>query len=256
MTASGKTPNRNTVCFIHGWGFDSRILASLADGLSTDRNVLLVDMPGYGNNRPDILPADINHIADNLISVIPQDGILAGWSLGGMLAIKTAHKFRDRIKAIILLASTPCFVKKQDWPHGVERSLIQGMTDRLSTNVDGVLQEFAGLIARSEISPKQALRELKSLYNSSKPDPDALLVGLNILINEDLRKELSDLECNTMMLLGKRDQLIAASTGSASRAIQPLLQLNEINSAGHAPFLSGKKAVVEIINRFLDDIES
>lgn len=251
MGASSIQKNPNTICFLHGWGFDSQILSGIATELSADRNTLLVNLPGYGKSRNKTPSADIDNIADYLISVIPQNAILAGWSLGGILAIKIAHKFRDRIKAIILLSSTPCFVKRKDWPHGIEQSLIQDMKQRLSSNIDAVLQEFAGLVAGGDLASKQTLRELKLLLKSNHVEPEALLTGLDILSHTDLRKELSGLDCSMMLLLGKRDRLIAPSTGSASMAIQPLLQIYEIESAGHAPFLSNKKESAEIISRYL-----
>jgi pimeloyl-[acyl-carrier protein] methyl ester esterase len=255
MSTSSKQHSRTTICFIHGWGFDSQIFSGLAAELSAERNTLLIDMPGYGNNRPDTLPKDIEGIADHLISVIPQNSVLAGWSLGGMLSIKIAHKFRDRIKAIILLASTPCFVKKQDWLHGIEQPLIQNMKEHLSSNVEEVLQEFAGLTARGDRSTKQTLRELRLILKSNQVDAGALLTGLDILRHTDLRKEFSGIKCNMMMLLGKRDQLIASGTGNASTAIYPLLQLYEIEAAGHAPFISNKKESAEIISKYLYSID-
>lgn len=255
MGISNKQQNRNTICFLHGWGFDSQILSGIAAELSADRNTQTVNLPGYGNSRNKTTPAEIDNIVDCLVSVIPQNAILVGWSLGGMLAIKIAHKFRDRIRAVILLASTPCFVKRKDWPHGIEQSLVQDMKERLSSNVDAVLQEFAGLVARGGLAPKQTLRELKRLLKSSHAEPDALQTGLDILSNADLRKELSELECHMMLLLGKRDQLISPNTGSASIAIQPLLQLYEIESAGHAPFLTNKNESAEIISSYLYTID-
>lgn len=255
MGISIKQQNRNTICFLHGWGFDSQILSGIAAELSADRNTMLVDLPGYGNNRNEILSADIDSIVDYLVSIIPQDAIVAGWSLGGMLAIKIAHRFRDRIKAIILLSSTPCFVKREDWPHGIEQPLIQDMKERLSSNIGAVLQEFAGLVAKGGPSSKQTLRELKLLLKSNHVEPDALLTGLDILSHVDLRKEFSELQCNMMLLLGKSDRLITPGTGSASMFIQPLLQLYEIESAGHAPFLSNKNESAEIISRYLCAID-
>lgn len=254
MAVSGKS-RLNTLCFIHGWGFDSRVLSGLAAEFSEDWNTQLLDMPGYGENQTARLPADINTAADVLIAEIPVGSILLGWSLGGMLAIKVAHKLRDRVRAIVLLASTPCFVNKEDWPYGIESSFIQNMTERITVNAAEVLQEFAGLIAQGDVSPRQTLRKLKLLLKSSCANSGALLSGLNILMNADLRKELSELECEMMMISGKEDRLIAAGTGTASRKIQPALQLNDIQETGHAPFISRRNEVVDVIGKYLHGLE-
>lgn len=246
-----KNPGLDTICIIHGWGFDSQVMAGLAVDLSLCWNTCLIDMPGYGHNQVTDLPQSIDHIADNLISVIPPHSILLGWSLGGMVAIKIAHLMQNKISAIILLASTPCFVKKHDWPHGIESTLIDDMANRVSTEDGGVLQEFAGLTARGDMCPKETIRELKSLCKMNRADPCALRHGLDILIDTDLRKELSELRCQMIMLLGDRDRLVISSTGNAAREINSSLQLHYIKASGHAPFISRRKETADAINKSL-----
>src|SRR5690606_11195893 len=112
------------LCFIHGWAFDSRVLENLASQF-TSTKVQLIDLPGYGKKQSANQPTDIDAVAEAVLPEIPANSVLIGWSLGGMIAIRIAHKIPDAIRAVILLASTPCFVKKNDWPFGVERSLIQ-----------------------------------------------------------------------------------------------------------------------------------
>ena len=251
MIKPDKDQEQTVLGIIHGWGFDSQIMAGLAAELPQRWSARLLDMPGYGHNHVTIFPRGIDHIADNLITTVPPHSILVGWSLGGMVAIKIAHIMQNKIKAIVLLASTPCFVSKHDWPHGIESPLINNMAKRLPTEVDGVLQEFAGLTARGDISPRETIRELKLIRKTNKTDPDALLHGLDVLLNTDLRKELSELKCRVIMLLGDRDQLVPRSTGKAAREIHPSIHMNFIKATGHAPFISKKKETAEAINNSL-----
>src|SRR3972149_578919 len=251
MTMPDKDQGRGTLGIIHGWGFDSQVMAGLAAELSPCWNTRLIDMPGYGHHHMTGFPPGNDNFASNLISAIPPYCMLVGWSLGGMVAIKIAHSMQDKIKAIILLASTPCFVRKHDWPHGIESTQIKNMAKRVSTENNEVLQEFAGLTARGDISPKETIREFKLMHKMNKVDPRVLLQGLDILINTDLRIELSELKCRVIMLLGDRDQLVASSTGNATREILPSLQLNYIKAAGHAPFVSKSKQWAEATNNSL-----
>ena len=251
MTRTDKNQEQAVLGIIHGWGFDSQIMADLAAEFPTRWNARLIDMPGYGNNHVTKFARGIDHFADNLISTVLPHSILVGWSLGGMVAIKIAHSMQDKIKAIVLLASTPCFVSKHDWPHGIESTMIDDMAKRLDTEVDGVLQEFIGLTARGDISPRETIRELKLIHKTNKTDPGALLHGMDVLLNTDLRKELSELKCRVIMLLGDRDQLVPRSTGDAAREILPSIHLNFIKATGHAPFISKKKETAEAINNSL-----
>lgn len=232
------------------------MLAGLAAEISAERNVCLMDLPGYADKRHENPGTNIGALARRLIAEIPANSILLGWSMGGMIAIRIAHELRDRIRAIILLASTPCFVKKDGWPYGVEPSLVEDMAERIKANTSAVLQEFAGLTARGDIAPRQTLRALKPLLLAGAASPAVLLSGLDILLNADLRKEFSGLGCRMMMISGTGDQLVAPATASACHEIQPLLQPVNINHAGHAPFISGKREVVTAVRNFLRDVES
>ena len=244
---------QRTLCIIHGWGFDAQIMAGLATELSPFWNIRLVDMPGYGHNHMTKLPQTIDNIASNLISAIPPQSTLIGWSLGGMVAIKIAHSMQNKLKAVILLASTPCFVRKSDWTHGIESKLINDMARHVSTNVDEVFQQFVGLVAKGDVSPKETVRALRLLLKTNKADQRALLQGLHILANTDLRKELSELKCRVSILYGERDQLVPSSAGKETRKICPSLQLNYIKETGHAPFLSKRKETAEAINNCTHD---
>ena len=42
---------------------------------------------------------------------------LVGWSLGGLAAMRWALDAPASLKSLTLVASSPCFVQRADWPH-------------------------------------------------------------------------------------------------------------------------------------------
>ncbi len=210
--------------------------------------IITLDLPGYGTNEKSNLPAGIEAIAESLATSIPHNTVLIGWSLGGMVAIEIAYQLAGDINTLILLASTPCFVKKCDWPHGIAPEQIQTMAEQLPGNTQRVLQEFTALSAKGDASPRRTIRELHASAAYGAASAGALISGLDILQVTDLRSEMADLKCRVVMLLGKYDNLIARGTGPATHALCPNTKIAYINT-GHVPFISQGKLTADILTQ-------
>lgn len=243
--------DQQTLCLIHGWGFDSRVWKGLVTQLPAHWQIITLDLPGYGANVKLDPPAGINLVAEMLIPFIPCNAVLVGWSLGGMAAIKIASLLGGDIDALILLASTPCFVKKSGWPHGMEPELIKKMADQLPGDSHKVLQEFSVLAAKGDDIPRQTIRTLRATAVYGAEHTGVLMSGLAILRDTDLRNELSELKCRVVMLLGEHDHLITKDTGPATQILCPHTQLAYITTAGHAPFISQLKQTADMIIKYI-----
>lgn len=234
-----QTNNEEQIYLIHGWGFDSRVMNDCILLLEKKYRTSLLDMPGYGPARTQEVPKDIDSMTDALIRKITPGCILAGWSLGGMIAIRMAGRLKNKIRAIVLIASTPCFSKKDGWPHGVEKTLIEKMQQRITNGeTEKVLKEFALLIAKGDVNSRKIAKKLYSMAQNRLPDVDVLNNGLDILMNVDLRNDIAQLECPVVLFLADNDHLVANETGEAMKSICKDLHVVHMDSAGHAPFIS------------------
>jgi len=230
-----KKANKDLV-LIHGWGFDNRIWKNFILHLEDQWNVTCIDLPGYGA-REKLAHADIDQIASNVEPDIPDNAVLFAWSLGGLIAMKLAHS-RSDIKGLVLVASSPCFMKKQDWQHGVAPAEFNQLLSELSKDKIKTLQTFVGLVAMGEEHPRQLIKELNEQLESNVPDQETLISGLEILRDEDLRLALAKLHCPVGIIFGENDILVKCTTGSAMQASRPDIHAIEISATGHAPFLS------------------
>lgn len=240
---------------IHGWGFDSRVMNAITPCLEENYKTSFLNMPGYGSDTVSGDSKDIDSIANALMSEITKDCILGGWSLGGMVAIRIAAKIKNKVKALVLINSTPCFVRKPDWSHGMEKNLIENMCQRINDGEkEKVLKEFALVVAKGDASSNNVLRKLYSLLSNNLPDKNTLKDGLSILINADLRKDLEQLMCPVILILAENDQLIARSSGTAIKKLCANPRIEHVQSAGHAPFISRPSEFCNILNNRLKDI--
>lgn len=227
--------NRGTLCFLHGWGFDKRVWANFVEGFLPEWNVKTPALPGYDGSIPCAL--GMEDVARALLTEVPDDSILIGWSLGGMIGIRIASM--KPIQRLILLAGAPCFVKKDDWPCGAGIELVEQLRRRMQENNPGrALQEFALLSSRGGGNPRATYQVLSTLLKENGAHTDALIDGLDMLLHTDLRAEFSGLKCKTSVILAANDQLLSVAAGAAMRSLRSGLELEVVEGAGHAPFIS------------------
>jgi pimeloyl-[acyl-carrier protein] methyl ester esterase len=101
--------NGQDIVLLHGWGVNSAVFEPLKQALSEYR-VHYVDLPGFGNSDP--IEGDIHDWVAALATQLPDNAIWLGWSLGGLVATQVALTFPTKIKALITVASSPCFMAR------------------------------------------------------------------------------------------------------------------------------------------------
>ena len=226
---------------IHGWGFNNRIWKKFIPYVEHQWRVTCIDLPGYGTSENKVESCfdqkSIDQIIASIILDIPEKATIFAWSLGGMVAMKLAHR-RSDIKALVLVASSPCFLKKEDWQHGVEPAKFNQLISQLSKDKIKSLQTFAGLVAMGEVHPRQTINKLNEHLVRNVPDRQTLMSGLKILRDEDLRQVLVKQHCPVGIIFGENDILVKQSTGRAIQVSRPDIHTIEIPETGHAPFLS------------------
>ncbi len=237
---------------IHGWGFDNRIWRNFIPHLEDQWQVTCIDLPGYGASKNKVEPhldqGSIDQIVNRINSDIPENATILAWSLGGTVAMKLVQR-RSDIKALVLLASSPCFLKKQDWQHGVEPAEFNQLVSQLSKDKIKTLQLFSGLVAKGEAHPKRTIKELNEHLVSNVPEQEILMSGLEILRDEDLRLALVRQHCPMGIIFGENDILVKYSTGCAIQELRPDIHTIEIPETGHAPFLSRPQETADALTK-------
>jgi len=226
--------NRETLCFLHGWGFDGRVLEKFMEGFMPEWNVKALALPGYDGAAP--AARGMEDVARLLAPGVPDHAVLIGWSLGGMIGIRIAAM--KPVRKLIILAGAPCFVNKHNWPHGVPAELVEGLMQRIHENPAAALHEFAMLSSKGDGNPRATYRTLSLLLQQSAVRTEALRDGLEMLRDADLRTEFSGLSCRVGVILAENDRLFPAAGARAMLSLNPGLELRTVAGCGHALFIS------------------
>jgi pimeloyl-ACP methyl ester carboxylesterase len=134
-----------TVVFIHGaqndhsvWALQSRWFAYHGHG------VLAVDLPGHGRSAGPAL-ASVEAMADWLLAVLDAAGVeralLIGHSMGSLIALETAYRAPERVRALAMLGTT--------YPMKVSDALLATARDDEAAAIDMV-----NIWSHSGIAPK------------------------------------------------------------------------------------------------------
>lgn len=245
----------SALALVHGWGTHGGIWEPMRDGLASSHRLFLPDLPGHGRSRERHAP-DLESLMSSLLEIVPERAVWVGWSLGGLAALAIARRAPAHVKALVLIAVTPCFVQANGWPCAMAEGTLAEFARGLSADYRATLSRFLSLQLGTDESARALLRSLRaSLFAHGDPSPEGLRAGLDILRTTDLRSDLAAIDMPVLVIHGGRDRIAPVQAAESMAAQLPQAELVVIDDAGHAPHLSHGPAVLSQFVRFLHDHE-
>lgn len=239
---------------LHGWGMNASVWQPIAPLLADEIDFLSLNLPGYGGTKAlsaMTMDATVDWLADQF------DGKchLLGWSMGGLVAQAFCHKYHDRVESITLLASTPGFVQRDNWEHGLQGPVLKKFISDLAENQITTIRRFIALQFMGESGTAKLQKELRAQVVQQLPDTASLNLGLQWLLNCDYRERVGQLPPQHW-IFGGLDRLIPVSVGSEIKALVPTAKISYIDECAHAPFLTQTEAFTEILLEFIQQLKS
>jgi pimeloyl-[acyl-carrier protein] methyl ester esterase len=237
---------------VHGWGLHGGVWDDFASLLEPVFRVIRVDLPGHGHSGWGG-QATLDDWAGAVLDVAPPTAAWLGWSLGGLVASVAALRAPGRVTALAIVAGTPCFVRKPDWQSAMLPALLEAFATDLERDYSRTLNRFLALQVRGSEHSGDVLRALRNrLLAHGEPVTAALLAGLDILRDTDLRAAVPGIRCPVQLLAGERDTLVPLAAARAATELYPDAGLRVIEGAGHAPFIARPRQLAGLVQDFLD----
>ncbi len=242
------------IVLLHGWGLHADIWEETTQRLATAFRVTLIDLPGHGRSAAIDGAFDLNALTAAVAAVAPSRAVWLGWSLGGMVAMRLAIEHPERVAGLILVASSPQFVRSGDWPHAMELQVLEAFTQMLEQDYHDTLQRFLALQTLGSARGGETLRVLRELVSRHRsPPPVTLRSGLAILRDANLRPRLREIACPVQLIFGQRDALVPLAEALDIKEIWPSAHCHVIKGAAHAPFLSHPDDFFAVVDEFLHE---
>ncbi|MFO1145613.1 MAG: alpha/beta hydrolase [Rhodospirillales bacterium] len=224
-------PSRPAVVLLHGagmdhsaWAWQSRALAQRGSA------VLAIDLPGHGGSQGPPLDS-IPTLADWLVRLLDAAGIaaaaLAGHSLGALIALDTAARFPQRVRAIALIGAAARMP--------VHPALLQAAQDNRPEAIAMVNLWGHGQRAQLGGCPVPGLW-MTGLGQRllERAGPGVLHAGLVVCDGyRDGAERAAEVPCPARVIVGARDLMTPAKAGRALAAMIPNAVASVIPAAGH-----------------------
>jgi len=237
---------------LHGWGVNSAIWQTIVAPLSEHFTLYLVDLPGFGNSDP-LETYSLQSICAAILKVVPEPAVWCGWSLGGVIATYGAINYPQQVSKLIQVSSSVKFVADEQWI-GVDASVFNNFLQGLETNPQKTLTRFIALQAMGCDSARQDSNTLKKLLTGTAPaQQEALIAGLKLLAESDLRTSFSTIRQPCLSLFGQFDSLVPLQALQDMKALLPHMELQLFEKSSHAPFVSESELFCKQVINFIVD---
>lgn len=240
------------LALIHGWGIGAGVWSPVLEALAARCRVHVIDLPGYGGSKKCGAGqhGSLAYLADAVMAQLPDGVTLAGWSLGGLVATAALARHAKRVGKLALIAATPSFQQRPDWPHGVPPHLIDVFETALKLTPGLLLRRFNAQINQGDEHAKDLTRLTEELTHHDQPEIAALQGGLELLRNIDLRPVLPKISHPTLLIHGENDPLMKLAGAEATRALFANARLEVFRGASHIPFLSQPQLFAQTLANF------
>lgn len=229
--------NGPDVVLLHGWGTHGGLFREFANRLATRHRVFVPDLPGHGFSGHEEVWR-LEELVDRLARVLPVGAAWVGWSLGALPAIRAAAIPDLRVASLGLVAGTPRFVGDEQWP-AMSVSEFRSFAAGVEADAGEAMRRFQALQCRGLPGVPARLAALRArLAERDAPARDALLAGLALLRQADLRATFAALDLPLHVVLGQRDAIVPPDLGAAMQRLNPRAEVRIVDGASHLPFLT------------------
>lgn len=171
---------------------------------------------------------------------IPNVDYIAGWSMGGMLAME---RLPATCQKLILIAATARFCQTDDYDCGTPEKTLCSFSALLRRRPHTVLPEIAGNIYRPHAVP--------ALPPQTSADLAVLADDLDYLRDTDLRETVPNINIPVLLLHGTEDSMIPSSASVWLHEHLPDSRLQLFPGEGHAIALQNPCLIAKQIKAFL-----
>jgi pimeloyl-ACP methyl ester carboxylesterase len=254
----GGPADAEPVVLVHGLGGCAANWFDIAPLLARTRRVVIPELPGHGLSTP--LPAvpNLAVFADRLAAVAEREGLLpaafVGHSLGGVVALRLALRRPDSVSALVLAAGAGISSTARRAKYGLRilgiigpRRLVAPWADSVAGSPFLRYAVFGrwGAADPLALSPEA----VDGFLEGTRLTSDSVSAA-RAVVADDVREELGDLRCRTLVLWGARDNQLPLVDGFefARRLNAPL---RVIADCGHLLIGERPEICAEAIENFL-----
>ena len=246
-------PARPPLVCLHGIGADASSFMPQLRHLGMRSRVLSWDMPGYGASTP-LAEMSFASLCDRLCAALDALGIgtvlIAGQSIGGMIAQEMAIRHPERVAGLVLIATVPAFGGRDDT---FKHSFLAARLAPLDRGVTMPALAEEAIPAVLGAASNDNVRRDAVAAMAGIPEP-AYRQVLQTLVTFNRREDQHLITCPCCLIAGGEDD------NSPARVMEKMAErladatFHNIETAGHLVNSEAGAECNAIIDRFLDEL--
>jgi len=235
-----------TIVLLHGFTQTGRGWEPAIAALGERYRALAPDLRGHGS-AADVRPVDVASVQADVLALAPERFALAGYSMGGRIALALAldPAARGRVSRLTLVGASPGLADPAE--RAARRAADEALADRIEREgIEPFAAHWSALPLFAGQPPAVAAAAHAMRLTQSPAGLAAALRGLGTGVMAPLWERLPELALPVTLIAGERDAKFRAIAERMAAAL-PDATLHVVPGAGHAVQLEQPEAVAALL---------
>ncbi len=222
--------------YLHGWGQNIQMMMPIAKPFIKEHNVLIIDLPGFGNSDEPNEILSIYDYADIVHEIIRKvkmkNPIIIGHSFGGKITI--AYSIKYETSKIVLLASP--------YKQNIKKPTFKMRVYKFVKKIP-VINKLEGFVKKHVGSTD---------YRNASETMRKILVNH---VNLDLTEEVKKIDVPSLLIWGTNDEAVSIEDAKELEKLIPNAGLVEYEGCTHYAYLERLQQTVNVLRSFIGSEE-
>ena len=227
----------NNLILLPGLLCNERLWAAQARGLAGSARVMTPDLTGYES---------IESMAEGVLDQVPGGFSLAGFSMGGCVALEVVARAPERVRRLALLSTSP----KGILP-AVQKHYLDSIASIEAGGLDAYLADAFPLYVAPVRAHDRALWKIFADMAKSLGAAVAVRQMHSLLAYQGFRGDLGRIACPAVIMCGREDRRTPVAVHEEMAGQIPRAKLRVIERAGHFTPLEEPRAVTDTLRDWL-----
>lgn len=234
-----------TIVLLHGFTQTGRSWGPTIAALGGERyRALAPDLRGHGT-AADARPVSFDAVRDDVLALAPERFALAGYSMGGRIALSLALAAPERVARLALVGASPGIADTAE--RSARRTADEALADRIEgEGIEAFAAHWSALPLFADQPADVAAAAHATRLAQSPAGLAAALRGLGTGAMESLWERLPQLTIPVALIVGERDAKFRA-IAERMAAVLPDAALHVVPGVGHAVQLEAPDAVAALL---------
>jgi 2-succinyl-6-hydroxy-2,4-cyclohexadiene-1-carboxylate synthase len=237
-------PARPTILLLHGFTQTGRSWDPVVAALAERYRALAPDLRGHGA-AAGARPVDFATVRADLLALAPPRFALAGYSMGGRIALDLALAVPDRVERLTLIGASPGIADARE--RRSRREADEALADRIEEEGIEAFARFWGALPLWAGQPPEVAAAAFAMRRAQDPAGlAAALRGLGPGAMTPLWSGLGGLAMPVALIAGEHDEKFRGIAEEMAASIRRAT-LHVVPGAGHAAQLEAPEAVAALL---------